>query len=199
MKKKTYKEVAIELNTVLGLDPAIDITETKKNVMGKIKEASELLEPEDELSEGTKVFLGELGVALYAPVKAEKKPAPEKVSKSKKAVPVAAEKPKTKKDLPSKPPVSQVEKENRRAANVNPPKPTMAKWLTEKITEVNEGGEDLLWDDFLLTAQEMSEKFGVKFGRTKGSIKAHVKYMQNKKPGIFANVEMDEKGFHFKK
>jgi len=202
MKKKNFKEVAVELNTVLGLDPAIDITGSKKSVMEKIKEASELLEPEDELSEGTQQFLGELGVALYAPKKVEPKPAPEKVSKKKKAaVPVASNKPKTSKDLPTKPPIqNDVEKEVHRGPNVKPRKASMGGWVTEQIEKVNAGGEDLLWDDFLLTCQEKADGFGVKFGHTKGDILGHFKYL-TKKFGEekYAHVSIDTKGIHYKK
>ena len=56
-KEKDYVFVAKELNELLGLEPPIDVTASEKEIVGKILEASDLLEPEDEISEKVQKFL----------------------------------------------------------------------------------------------------------------------------------------------
>jgi cobalamin biosynthesis protein CobT len=54
LKKKDLAAAAVELNEVLGLDPEIDPTDTVGKLKAKIKEAGELVDPEnDEFSDET--------------------------------------------------------------------------------------------------------------------------------------------------
>lgn len=57
MKKEQLITIADELNEVLGLEPGIDTSKKASEIQEKIKEASELLEPEDEDSLSEEVVL----------------------------------------------------------------------------------------------------------------------------------------------
>lgn len=62
MNVQTLISTAKELNEVLGLDPAINLKASEAVLKAKIREAAELLTPDDAVTEETTKVLQELGV-----------------------------------------------------------------------------------------------------------------------------------------
>ena len=88
IETKKLQTAAKELNTALGLDPKINLKAKAKELETKIKEASELIEDDDEFSDVTTEVL-----AILVPTEEEE--APKKGKKGKKA-PAPVEDPITK-------------------------------------------------------------------------------------------------------
>lgn len=75
MKKENLVKAAVELNTLLGLEPAISTKGDEKVMSDKIVEASALLEPTDKVSVNTLAVLKELGVKVAGAKEEAKAPA----------------------------------------------------------------------------------------------------------------------------
>jgi hypothetical protein len=61
MKREQLVDAASELNTVLSLDPEIDVKAPTGDLRNKIKEALTLVQEDDDISDETKVVLQQLG------------------------------------------------------------------------------------------------------------------------------------------
>lgn len=57
MEREQIVDAVVEVNKVLGLEPEIDTGLSTDQLKAKLKEADELIGPEDEFSEGTKAIL----------------------------------------------------------------------------------------------------------------------------------------------
>lgn len=96
MKKSELIAAAKDLNTVLGLEPAIDVTQDVAQIKALVKQAGGLVEPTDKLNPVTTRVLAELGIGEPAPAAPKAKAAPKAAPKASaapkaKAAPVEAE------------------------------------------------------------------------------------------------------------
>lgn len=64
MKKEKLQAIAEEFNELFGLDPEINAKGKTTKVIADIKEAAEMIEPEDEITKETIAGLKELGIPM---------------------------------------------------------------------------------------------------------------------------------------
>jgi hypothetical protein len=117
-RKKTVVAAVNELNDLLGLDPQINPDRPVKVLLEDLKEASQLLEEDDELSAETEALIAELRGEGEEEEEPEPAPEPEPVD--------APEEP-----TDEEPPVPAPSKRGARVREVPPPEP-----ITEPITVV---------------------------------------------------------------
>lgn len=185
LKRNQLVDAAKDLNETIGLDPEIDIS--TKTKVGKIKEqileASELIEPSDEISDKTKETLKQLGGKLPSKDQdGEAKQEKEKGEETKETT--AAEVEKEEDGTYNKEEEKQPTEKKKPASNTSgaeKPKGSFPKRegsMSEFVDKLMEKEEKL--DAIIETATAEAKSRDLKTMHTPGAIKGHIRYRKKK-------------------